>query len=146
MSPRTRVHPNKILRLVIEQSTQFAATVLKKILLPLPLALNLPLLMTRPPQSSRRIDSMNDSSSPLGEIPHGDSSPAPRGEPPSTPKVPRVNKALVLAALRNEIPDEEAREIFRLVHTNPDWHDAYEEALLAEVKRGNTAEDHADEK
>ena len=52
-----------------------------------------------------------------------------------------MNKALVLAALRNEIPDEEAREIFRLVHTNPDWHDAYEEALLAEVKRGSAGAD-----
>ena len=84
---------------------------------------------------------MNDSSSPLGETPPGDSSGATGREPPSASKVPPVNKALVLAALRNEIPDEEAREIFRLVHTNPDWHDAYEEALLAEVKRGSAGAD-----
>jgi hypothetical protein len=124
---------------------QLIGTVLKKILIPVPLALHHPLLMTRPPIFSRRIASMNDSSSPLGETPYGDSSGATGRERPSTSKVPPVNKALVLAAVRNEIPEEEAREIFRLVHTHPDWHDAYEAVLLDEVKRG-TAADRADEK
>jgi hypothetical protein len=42
---------------------------------------------------------------------------------------------LLRALVNREIPDEEAREIFLLIHTQKEWDDAYQQVLLEKLRK-----------
>jgi hypothetical protein len=49
--------------------------------------------------------------------------------------VPPVDMELLRALVNRKIPDEQARRIFFLIHTQKEWDDAYQQVLLEHVDK-----------
>jgi hypothetical protein len=45
-------------------------------------------------------------------------------------EVPSVDLALLRSLVGNELADDEARRLYRLIYTHIEWHDAYHQVLL----------------
>jgi hypothetical protein len=49
-------------------------------------------------------------------------------------KAPPVDEELLRALVRQELPEQQAREVFALIHTYTAWDDAHERALLEHIR------------